>query len=225
MSILEKFSSQLVRDGNTIPSCLVSAITGVGHREESSTQLLPQASSSASLAQLEQCNKNSSMWTAQALVNDENSASSCYPSRGRGQSGQLSLAQDWILCVLELFSFCYWQVITLGYYMLTFEHLSMVVTMASYPVFAADLHSVYSFFPWKRVKIFLLFFQSDMTSNTFKVYVLECVYKHFLEFIHTFPENWAWCSQKYAKDCSYSIPSVLSRSAVKPCIRCLLRGA
>ena len=61
VSILEKFSSQLVRDGNTIPSCLVSAITGVGHREESSTQLLSQASSSASLAQLEQCNKNSSM--------------------------------------------------------------------------------------------------------------------------------------------------------------------
>ena len=40
VSILEKFSSQLVTDGNTNPSCLVSAITGVGHREESSTQLL-----------------------------------------------------------------------------------------------------------------------------------------------------------------------------------------
>ena len=104
--------------------------------------------------------------------------------------------------------------ITLGYYMLAFEHLSMVVTMASYPVFAAHLFSLYSFFPWKRVKIFLIFFQSDM--NTFKVYVLECVYKHFLKIIHTIPENWAWCSQKYAEDCFYSIPSLLLDLLLSP---------
>ena len=118
--------------------------------EESSTHLLSRAHSSASLAQREPCNVNSATRTAQALVNDENTVQALVT---REQPSHLVVvkADSYPLprtTAYSVYMSCF-HFVTLGCYMLTFEHLSTVVTMVSYPV--AHLHSVYPFFPrWSQ---------------------------------------------------------------------------